>query len=209
MYHLPYFKEKDFESVAAFMRAHPFVVLAGCDAAGKPVVTQVPLLMTEKDGQFTFRGHMMRKTDHHKAFEENPHVMAVFTGPHTYVSASWYSNPLQGSTWNYMTVQAKGVIRFLDEEALLGVLKETTTFFEGGAHTAGAFDNLPQAYVQPMVKAIVAFEIAVTNIENVFKLSQNRDAASYDHIIEKLQEGDADAQTIAREMEVRRSQLFK
>lgn len=209
MYHLPYFKEKDFETVAAFMRAHPFVVLTGCDPANKPVATQVPLLISEKDGQLMFRGHMMRQTDHHKAFVQNPHALALFTGPHTYVSASWYSDPKQGSTWNYITVQAQGTLKFLDEAALLEVLRETTTHFENGPYTPGAFDTLPQEYVQHMARAIVAFEFTVTQIDNVFKLSQNRDEASYQRIIEELKEGSADAQYIAAEMEQRTSQLFK
>jgi transcriptional regulator len=209
MYHLPYFKEQDFETVLAFMHSHPFVVLTGVDAEGKPVATQVPLLIKEKEGQLVFRGHIMKQTDHHKALMQNPHVLALFTGPHTYVSASWYADPRQGSTWNYMTVQAKGELSFLDEAALREVLRETTTHFENGPNTPGAFDTLPEEYVQRLIKAIVGIEITVTGIENVFKLSQNRDEVSYHNIINKLQQGTADAQYIAREMEQRASQLFK
>jgi transcriptional regulator len=209
MYHLPYFKEPDFTKIKAFLHAHPFVMLSGVDAQNKPVATQVPLLISEKDGQLIFRGHLMRQTDHHKAFMQNPHVLALFTGPHTYVSASWYANPQQGSTWNYMSVHAKGELKFLEEAALLEILRDLTTHFEGGPNTPGGFDTLPQEYIQRLIKAIVGFEITVTDIDNVFKLSQNRDEASYHRIIDKLKQGTADAQYIAREMEERTSQLFK
>src|SRR5688572_13312256 len=107
MYSLPYFKEKEIGVVKAFMQQHPFITLCGCDADGNPVVTHVPVLLREENDTLFLHGHIMKKTDHHLAFEQNPHVLAVFTGAHTYVSASWYSNPLSGSTWNYMTVHAK------------------------------------------------------------------------------------------------------
>lgn len=191
------------------MRQHPFVMLMGCDAGNRPVATQVPLLISEKDDRLIFRGHLMRQTDHHRAFMHNPHVLALFTGPHTYVSASWYANPHQGSTWNYITVQAKGELRFLEEADLREILRETTTHFENGPHTPGAYDQLPEEYIQRLIKAIAGFEIVVTDIDNVFKLSQNRDEASYHRIIEELKKGSADARQIAREMEARTSQLFK
>lgn len=209
MYELPYFMEKDYTKIKSFIETHPFAVITGVDANHHPVATQLPLLITEKEGRLTFRAHLMRQTDHHKAFVQNPNVLVLFPGPHTYVSASWYSNPQQGSTWNYMTVHAKGVIRFLEQNELLDTLRDTTTRFEGAANTPGAYDNLPEEYVQRMAKAIVAFEITVTALDAVFKLSQNRDEASYHNIIGKLKEGAADAQYIAAEMEQRASQLFK
>jgi transcriptional regulator len=209
MYHLPYFKEKDPDQVIAFMHAHPFVMLVGADVEGKPVATQVPLMIIEKDGQMIFRGHIMRQTDHHKAFVQNPHVLAIFTGPHSYVSASWYENPQQGGTWNYISVQAKGAVAFLEESELRDILRNTTSHFENDPHSPASYDKLPEEYIQKLIKAIVGIEITVTDIQNVFKLSQNRDEASYHHIIGKLQAGDADAQKIAGEMETRTSQLFK
>jgi len=209
MYHLPYFKEKDPGQVIAFMHQHPFVMLTGADANGKPVATQVPLMITAKEGQMIFRGHIMRQTDHHKAFAQNPQVLAIFTGPHTYVSASWYQDPQQGSTWNYISVQAQGRLRFMEEAELREVLRNTTTHFENDPHSPAAYEKLPEEYIQRLIKAIVGIEITVTAIDNVFKLSQNRDEASYHHIMDKLKEGDADAQKIAGEMGTRTSQLFK
>ncbi len=191
------------------MKANPFIVLTGVDAAHKPVATQVPVLIRQQDDQLTLRGHIMRNTDHHKALQQNPNVLAIFTGPHTYVSASWYTNPHQGSTWNYITVQAQGTVRFLDEAELRNTLRDATTHFEGSPHTPGAYDALPEEYIQKLIKAIVAIEINVTQVDNVFKLSQNRDEASFDNITNELKAGPADAQTIAEEMERRRSQLFK
>lgn len=209
MYVLPYFMEKDYAKIRSFIEAHPFAVIAGVEASHQPVATQLPLLIAEKEGALTFRGHLMRQTDHHKAFEQNHNVLVLFPGPHTYVSASWYTNPQQGSTWNYMTVHARGEIRFLQQNDLIDILRATTTRFEGAPNTPGAFDTLPEEYVQRMAKAIVGFEITVTQLDAIFKLSQNRDEASYHNIIGKLSEGTADAQYIAAEMQQRTTQLFK
>lgn len=209
MYNLPYFKESDQNVVLEFMRAHPFVFLTGCDADNKPVATQIPVFIDERDEKLFLSGHMMKQTDHHKAFLQNPHVLAVFTGPHTYVSASLYSDPQQGSTWNYMSVHVKGILAIQGEQELLSILKRTTDHFENNIHSPSLFEKLPEEYVQKMVKAIVAFEIEVTSIDNVFKLSQNRDEKSYHSIISKLQQSDENSQRIAAEMERRTSQLFK
>jgi len=207
MYNLPYYKEKDAAIVLEFMKQHPFAVLMGVDAEQRPVATQVPFLFVEKDGQLYLRGHIMKGNDHHKAFSENKNVMALFTGPHTYVSASWYSNQLQGSTWNYMTVQAKGEISFLGDEELLGVLDQLTSYYEE-KNSPSLYKNIPEEYITRMSKAIVAFDIKVTSLEHVFKLSQNRDQQSFETILEKLNAGSADAKAIAAEMNKRKDQLF-
>ena len=130
MYNLPYFKEQDGEVVLEFMRQHPFVFLSGVDVDNKPVASQVPVFIDEKDGKLFLTGHIMKNTDHHKAFDNNPNVLAVFTGPHTYVSATWYDDPHQASTWNYMSVHAKGIIRFGDANELVSVLKRLTLHYE-------------------------------------------------------------------------------
>ena len=103
-------------------------MLIGCNNQ-IPVATQVPLLIHEKEGKIYLKGHIMRNTDHHKAFQSNQNALCVFTGPHTYVSASWYSNPQTASTWNYISVHVKGNIRFLDEAHLIGNIKRNNKSF--------------------------------------------------------------------------------
>jgi transcriptional regulator len=204
MYNLSYFKESDLELVKAFMRSHPFVVLCGADAEGNPVATQVPVFIDEKDGVIFLTGHIMKNTDHHKAFEVNSKVLAIFTGPHTYVSASWYSDNKTASTWNYISVHARGEMKFTDHEALLNILKRTTDHFENNVHSPSNFDQLEEDYVDKLSQAIVAFEIKVEELNNVFKLSQNRDDTSYHNIIDHLKQGDEESKRIAEEMAKRR-----
>lgn len=209
MYNLPYFKEKDQEVVLEFMREHPFVFLSGVDEENKPVASQVPVFIDEKDGRLFLTGHIMRNNDHHKAFVKNPDVLAVFTSPHVYVSATWYDNPHQASTWNYMSVHAKGKIRFGDHDDLVAILKRLTLHYENNnTDSTTVFDNLSSSYKEPLMKAIVAFEVEVTSIDNVFKLSQNRDEKSYNNIITKLEKQGSDGKFIAKEMRKRQQQLF-
>jgi transcriptional regulator len=209
MYNLPYFKEQDDEVVLEFMRNHPFVFLSGVNQENKPVTTQVPVFIDEKDGKLFLTGHIMRNTDHHKAFEQNSNVLAVFTGPHTYVSATWYDDPHQASTWNYISVHAKGTIRFGNYDDLVAILKRLTLHYENNnTGSTTVFDNLSSEYKEPLLKAIVAFEVEISSIDNVFKLSQNRDEKSFHNIIGKLQEQRSDGQFIADEMKKRQQQLF-
>lgn len=209
MYDLPYYKEQNRQVVREFIDQYPFAFLAGCDSENKPVATQVPVFIEEKDGKEVLRGHIMKNTDHHKAFLHNENVLVVFTGHHTYVSATWYSNPHLASTWNYMSVHAKGIIRFLDETALEDVLRKTTLHFENyNQQSTTIFDNLPLEFKQKVMKAIVAFEIEVKELDNVFKLSQDRDAQSYENIKERLKGQGEDGQVIAAEMEKRTKDIF-
>ena len=208
MYNLPYFKANNHGEVIEFMHQHPFIILSGVDADNKPVATHVPILFEEKEDKLFFVGHIMKQTDHHKAFEKNDNVLAIFTGPHTYVSASWYSNQKQASTWNYLTVHAKGKLNFLGEGQLLSILKRTTEKFENNPASPSAFEELPADYVQKLAKAIVAFEIEVIDIDDVFKLSQNRDKQSHENIREKLKQGDADSQQIAELMRSHNNELI-
>ena len=209
MYNLPFYKEKDYNEVLDFMRLYPFVFLTGVDAENKPVATQVPVFIDEKDGKLFLTGHIMRNTDHHKAFEANPGVLAVFAGPHAYVSATWYDNPHQASTWNYMSVHAQGKIRFGNEEELVTILRRLSLHYENNDKSSTTiYDNLSPDYIARLIKAIVVFEIEVTNMDHVFKLSQNRDEKSYDNITKKLKQQGGDAAQIAEIMEKRKAKVF-
>ena len=193
-----------------FIHQHPFAFISGCDENNKPVATQIPIFIEEREDKLYMTGHMMKSNDHHKAFEKNPNVLCVFTGAHTYVSATLYSDPHQASTWNYMSVHVKGKLHFLDDEGLVDVLRKTTLHFENGnTASATSFENLSEEYTSRLMKAIVAFEVEVESIDNVFKLSQNRDRESYHNIIKHLEEQDADGKAIADEMKKREEELFE
>jgi transcriptional regulator len=151
----------------------------------------------------------MRKQDHTIGFEMNPEVLAIFHGAHAYVSASWYDTKQAASTWNYQAVHARGILRFLDDAALYDLLVKLTAHFEKNPDSPAQVKHMSEDYIRSNMKAIIAFEIEVTDLQHVFKLSQNRNKESFDNIAIQLQHGDTDAKKIANEMLQRKEQIFK
>ena len=210
MYNLPYHKEKNEKVIREFIGQYPFAFLTGCDFDNRPVATQLPLFIENKNGKDVLRGHIMKGNDHHSAFLNNNNVLAVFTGKHTYVSGTWYSNPNTPSTWNYMSVHITGKIRFVNEDELEDILRSVSLHFEDhDQQSTTVYDNLPLSFKQKALRLIAGFEIEIMKIDTVFKLSQDRDAESYQNIIEKLKAQDEDARVIAIEMEKRTKDLFQ
>lgn len=209
MYNIPYFKASDEKEVIDFMHHHPFIILCGADKNGKPAATHIPVLFEERDDKLFLIAHVMKKQSHTKAFEENENVLAIFYGPHTYVSASWYQDKTTASTWNYQAVHAHGILRFLDEERLFKLLTKLTEKFENNPHSPSLVQKMDEDYVKKTMQAIIAFEIEITRVEHVFKMSQNRDEKSYENIIEHLDKQDADAKAIAESMKENASAVFK
>lgn len=185
MYKVSPYNEKDKTKMIAFAKQNPFAFVTGIGEV-YPVTTQLPLEITEEESKIIFSGHMMRKTDHHLALENNNNVLVAFYSPHAYVDANWYENSAVGSTVNYITVQAKGKIQFLDEAGTYAAINQITDKYIG-QNTAGSFDKISEEYKTNMVKAIAGFKIEVEEIEGVFKLSQNMHAADRESIINHLE----------------------
>ena len=181
------------------MQAHPFAIVIGANQ-NIPSATQIPLQIKRASDVVKLVGHVMRKTDHHEAFVANENVLALFHGAHAYVSASVYENPASASTWNYSSVHAKGNIRLLDNEETKAVIKELTDQYEANDSPA-AFHQMSDEYIDHHLKAIAGFEITVTSLEGVFKLSQNHPQVNQESIVNHLsQSDDVQAQEVARQM---------
>ncbi len=210
MYNIPYYKEDDQVIINQFVAKHPFAMISGTGVNQKPVATQVPLLLEDSNGRKVLRGHVMKNTDHHKGFVANEDVLVVFTGKDCYVSGSWYSQPHTASTWNYMSVYVNGIIRFVDDTGLRDIMRKTTLHFEGSnPQSPTVYDNLDPGFIKRASAMIAGFEIEITKMEAVFKLSQDRDQESYRNIIEKLKSQEDDGPSIAAEMEMREKALYR
>ena len=208
MYDISYFKASDNEQIFEFMQAHPFIILCGADQDKSPVATHVPVLIEKREDKYFLLAHVMKKQMHTKAFTENNQVLAIFYGPSTYVSASWYENKKVASTWNYQAVHAKGILRFLDEQGLRKVLTRLTEKFENDPQSPALVQHLDDEYLSKMMQAIIAFEIELTDIQHIFKLSQNRDEISHSNIIRQLKEKGGEAAAIAEAMDENAGTLF-
>jgi transcriptional regulator len=208
MYKLPHFTEQDSKLVLEFIHQHPFATLIG-NHDSISVATQIPLLISAENDILSARGHIMRGTDHYKAFTQNPQALVLFQGPQCYVSASWYQERGHGSTWNYMTVHARGIVNFLDDAGTIQILTELTNKYEQDKENPETLDKMTPDYISSNVKAIAGFEIVFTEVHPIFKLSQNRDDVSYRNIIQQLQKsGKYEDAAVAQEMIKRRPHLY-
>ena len=209
MYNLPHHKDANSERIIEFIKQNPFAFIAGCNSKQEPVATQIPVFIEEREGKLFFKGHIMKGTDHYKAFLDNPEALLVFTSPHTYVSATWYDNPHQASTYNYMSVHVRGKMRFTSDEELIELLEQTSLHYEkGNKASSTVYSNLPDEYKLKLLNAIKGFEVEALHMDHVFKISQDRDGKSYSNIIEKLEGGNDSDKFISEEMKKRKDELY-
>jgi transcriptional regulator len=205
MYKVKRYQAKDKAEILQMMQDNPFAIVTGFGSDGYPVATHIPVeVELRADGKINITGHFSRATDHAKAFENNSNALVIFTGPHAYISASWYTDTRMASTWNYLTVHAKGQLKYLDEAGTYGIIKALTDRYEATSQNPASMEKMDEKYIRNNLKAIVGFEIEVLDMDTVFKLSQNRDAASQESIVKKLsQTGDEQAIAIANEIKKR------
>lgn len=205
MYPMPEFQERNPESILNFMREHSLGLITAIGEDGI-AATHVPLLIDSDGGKIRLRGHVMRKTPYWNAFHAASEVLVVFTGPDASVLASWLADLRFGGTWNYMSVHARGKLKFLPEEDLVKILRELKDSHE--TRSEAKFEYLPADYVPSLIKAIEGFEIEITSTEAVFKLSQNRTPEDFDNIVKELQQRGGESSLVAEEMLKRREAYF-
>jgi transcriptional regulator len=100
-------------ALAAFMRAHPFGVLLSA-ADGTPAATHLPLVVLRDGLDVVLGTHMARANPHWRELD-GADVLAIFQGPHGYVSPRWYTDPQRSvPTWNYAAVHCRGRARLAD-----------------------------------------------------------------------------------------------
>ncbi len=124
----------------------------------------------------------------------------MFQGPHAYISSSWYNHE-NVPTWNYLAVHVYGKIRIIEGEELLNHLKKLTDTYESGRPNRVSVEGMSEAYLQGQIRALVGFEIRITEVQASAKLSQNRDQTNFENIITELSKSDFDLdQKVAEEM---------
>jgi transcriptional regulator len=171
-----HFRVEDPETLLGFMKAHGFVDLVST-VDGQLQASHVPVLTERgRDGTFRLTGHVARANPHWEVLERATDVVAIFRGPHAYVSPSWYQAQPSVPTWNYAVVHAHGAVRLMDEAELHETLHELAAKYEAGRERPWRMGDLPAAYVHGMLAQIVGFEMTVERLEGKFKLSQNRPA---------------------------------
>ncbi len=169
-----HFDARDRAAVARLLHDHPFATLV-TPANDEPFVSHVPLLhVADREPHGTLLGHFARANPH-ASTATGVESIAIFHGPHAYVSPSWYAEPAAAvPTWNYAVVHAHGTLELADEPAeTRAILDALIQRFE--SHRAAPWQpGLDRDRMAAMVKAIVGFRIRVRRLDAKFKLSQNR-----------------------------------
>ena len=152
------------------------------------MATHLPMLLDAEDGPLgTLRGHVARANPHWRAFRGGAEALAIFQGPHTYVSPSWNETRLTVPTWNYVAVHAYGRPRLIEDEAgLKAILHALVDRYESGFERPWSIQGLPEEFVRRMIKGIVGFEIQITRLEGKFKMNQNRTAGDRRGVVAAL-----------------------
>ena len=208
MYIPKHFKEEDKTEIEKLVREFGFATLVSVKD-NLPWATHLPLeLKIDETGNWFLYGHISRANPQWKNFETMNDVLAIFMGPHSYVSPSWY-NHKNVPTWNYKAVHLYGKATLLKGEKLEAMLRNLMKRYEDAhAEKPQPYDETPPHILEKDLRGIVGFEIKVERIEAASKLSQNRDAQSYQSVIDELKKSDMyDSKRIAEEMEKLKNNL--
>ena len=179
------YKNENQESITAFLRENSFGILIN-QTNGKLWATHIPLeLGINKDGKTILEGHISKENPQWKGFAENDQILAVFSGPHSYISPSWYDHE-NVPTWNYIAVHVYGKIKIIEGDSVIESLKKLVDKYEQNSQNPVRIEDLSEK-TMIQSRGIVAFEIEIEEIQAQQKMSQNRDDKNYQNIISELE----------------------
>lgn len=191
MYVPRHFEESRTENLHAFVRAQPFATLVTLAADGL-AADHLPLELDTAPAPFgTLVGHVARANPVWRQASTEVDALAIFSGPHGYVSPGWYPTKQETGkvvpTWNYAVVHAYGRLRFIEDATWLRALVERLTHrYEAGRTAPWAVSDAPNDFIDALLGAIVGVEMVVTRMVGKWKLSQNRPAPDRDGVLRGL-----------------------
>ena len=199
MYIPDIYKNENQEEIINFLQENSFGILINQNN-GNILATHIPLeFEVTKNGKQFLEGHISKENPQWKAFENDNRVLAIFSGSNSYISSSWYDHE-NVPTWNYIAVHVYGKVKILNYEETVFLLKKLVDKYESNSENPIRIEDLSEKTMR-QARGIIAFQIEITSIEAVKKMSQNRDAKNYQNIISELEKSqDYNACQIAQEM---------
>jgi transcriptional regulator len=189
---VPAFEITDREVIARLVRDLAFAQVVtrfddGFTATSLPLLLDAPV----GGGPWRLRGHLARSNPQARIGEVDLPAIALFVGPHAYVSPTSYPTRLETGkgvpTWNYVEVHVHGTFRLTDHPATtLEAVTELTDVHETGRSRPWSIGDAPDGYVSGLARGIVSFEIDVERVEAKAKLSQNKPAIDQAGVIDDL-----------------------
>lgn len=201
MYIPAHFAAPDRESLYAAIERYSFATLISPSSEGM-AASHLPLLLDRPvaDGPATLVGHMARaNTQWQDAAGQE--VLAIFAGPHAYISPQWYEAEKVVPTWNYVAVHAYGRLELIEDAAAAeALLRRTVDHYEAARPTPWKLDD-PAEFVERLTAQIVAFRIPIARLEGKWKLNQNHPAERRQKVVDALEhQGDENSREIAQLM---------
>ena len=206
MYIPDLFKNENQTEVEQFLHENGFAILIN-QTNGKLWGTHTPLFLeSTPNGKKILGGHISRQNPQAVNFKEGDEVLAIFNGPHTYISPSWYDHE-NVPTWNYIAIHVYGKLRLLDYEESVASLTKLVNKYEKNQENPIRVEELSEKTML-QARGILAFEIDITEIQATKKMSQNRDDKNYKNIIDHLEKSNkTDDHQVAEEMRKNRTNL--
>jgi transcriptional regulator len=200
MYTPASFEISDRTLLYAAVERYSFALLVSA-SDGEPQASHLPLLLDRDRGTHgTLLGHMARANPHWQV-AAGQNVLAVFAGPHAYVSPRWYAADRVVPTWNYIAVHAYGRLELIDDlEQTVALLKRTVDHYEASLPEPWPLDA-PAEFLAGLARQVVAFQIPIGRLEGKWKLNQNHAPDRRQRVAAALErQGGEDALELARLM---------
>lgn len=166
-----------------FITSHSFGSLVTSSTNGLSA-NHYPFLLSTEGEQTFLHTHVARSNPQWK--ELTNECLVIFSGPHAYMSPTYYVNKLNVPTWNYTAVHAYCKAEIVSDMSLeKELMKKLVHFYEQENKTNWNYE-LPENFHEKLLKAIVWIKLEVVRLEGKFKLSQNREEIDYDNVIKNL-----------------------
>lgn len=189
MYIPPHFAENDASELRTLIAEHPLAAVIY--EFGESMEAQhIPLIF---DGENKLIGHVAANNEIVAQLRDGEPVLAIFSGQESYISPNWYPSKAihhkHVPTWNYQVVHAKGKIAFRDDKKTkLSVVGKMTKHFETLVNGKNAWKlaDAPREYIEGMLVHIIVIEISLDSLIGKSKVSQNRDVADFDSVLNTM-----------------------
>jgi transcriptional regulator len=203
MYVPPHFAETDLDRLHDFVEQHSFGLLIS-ELDGAPFATHLPFLLDRDAGPHgTLVGHVARANPQWRALAGRT-ALAVFSGPHAYVSPAWYEAENVVPTWNYAAVHAYGPVELVeDHNALFDIVRQIVDRYEASRPRPWSLGE-PTTFTDRMLVQIVGFRIPIERLEGKWKLSQNQPPERREKVIAALAAQGGESAAVAELMRGRR-----
>lgn len=191
------FEITDDPTIAAFLDRYDFATIVS--PTPTLIATHVPVVVRRVGSGLVVVGHVARANPHWEHMNGSAESLAIFHGPHGYVSPTWYASSPAVPTWNYAVVHAYGRPQARQDPGFIeDLLVDLVRRYEGEGPDAWRLDDLPPAYRSQRWPGIVGFEMPVLRLEAKFKLGQNREMIDRTRTIEALErKNEPQASTLA------------